>query len=105
MSEDWEPRGSCLLGPRVGRGLRQNAKKKGRAAPAIPPAVQRAARWEEPMGCSVDPEVEVVERGLGVVGVEVDGGLECVLGQERVAVEGDERWAEHGAHELPHGGA
>jgi hypothetical protein len=38
------------------------------------------------------------------VAVEVDGGLEALIDDERVAVERDERGREHRPHELPHGG-
>ena len=37
--------------------------------------------------------------------VEVDGGLDALVDDERVAVERDERGREHRPHELPHGGA
>ena len=37
--------------------------------------------------------------------MEVDGRLDSLIDDERIGVEGDQRWREHRPHELPHGGA
>ena len=50
-------------------------------------------------------EGELVEVGRRAVAVEVDGRLDALVDDERVAVERDERGREHRPHELPHGGA
>ncbi len=53
-------------------------------------------------GCAAQfVEVEVVEARGGLAAGEVDGRVEFVLDDERVAAERDERWREHRTHELP----
>src|SRR5215218_6339674 len=50
-------------------------------------------------------EVELVEVGVGALGVEVDAGLDAAVEDEGVLVELDQPRGEDRAHERPHGGA